>query len=251
MLFESKKYVIDNAGYCPICETKVRFSSQEEWLRDNYLCSNCNSIPRERALMDVLKNNYPNWKKSVIHESSPGNRGASNRFRNECENYIPSQYYENTVLGENVDGIRCENLESMTFEDNSIDIHISQDVMEHVFDPKKAFSEIARTLSPGGMHIFTVPLVNKWNPSTRRAKLDSKNRVVHLAKPSYHGNPIGDGKSLVTMDWGYDICDFIFQSSGLFTQMFNIDNVQKGIRAEYIEVLVTHKPLVNQSAEKL
>jgi 2-polyprenyl-3-methyl-5-hydroxy-6-metoxy-1,4-benzoquinol methylase len=35
---------------------------------------------------------------------------------------------------------------------------ITQDVMEHVFDPHHAFKEIARTLKPGGLHIFTTPI---------------------------------------------------------------------------------------------
>jgi hypothetical protein len=78
-------------------------------------------------------------------------------------------------------------------------------------------------------------------------RVDDAHNVVHLAEPSYHGNPIGDGRSLVTIDWGYDICEHIFQSSGLFTQIIHIDDIGKGIRAEYIEVLVTRKPLEKQS----
>lgn len=44
------------------------------------------------------------------------------------------------------------------------------------------------------------------------------------------------------MRWGYDICDRIFQVTGLFTQIVYIDALELGIRAEYIEVLVTRKP---------
>ncbi len=246
-----KKYIMENIGYCPICEAEVKFIATNEWLRDHYICTQCESIPRERALMDVLNNIRPDWKRLTVHETSPGYRGASVRLKNECEQYIPSQYFSDTPSGAITNGIRCENLESLTFGDNTIDLHISQDVMEHVFNPSKAFSEIARTLTPGGMHIFTVPLVNKWNPSNRRAKLDNEGNIVYLAEPSYHGNPIGDGKSLVTMDWGFDICEFIFLSSGLFSQLIYIDDIQKGIRAELIEVIVTRKPLKNLSIEKL
>lgn len=46
----------------------------------------------------------------------------------------------------------------------------------------------------------------------------------------------------MTMDWGFDICRHIFEASGLFTQVFTIDDMSQGIRAEYIEVLVTCKP---------
>ena len=31
------------------------------------------------------------------------------------------------------DGVRCENLEALTFADSSIDLHVSQDVFEHLF----------------------------------------------------------------------------------------------------------------------
>jgi len=65
---------------------------------------------------------------------------------------------------------RCENLEALTFANESIDLHITQDVMEHVFHPSKVFKEIARTLKLGGAHIFTVPIVNKHMPSILRAR---------------------------------------------------------------------------------
>lgn len=233
--------IFENDGYCPICESDTKFKAYDPWLRDYYICSICESIPRERALIEVINNFAPNWKSLIIHESSPAMKGASLLLRNECGKYIASQYFNHIPSGEIVDGVRSENLESLTFEDNSIDIHITQDVLEHVFNPKNAFQEIARTLAPGGMHIFTVPLVNKKNPSKRRAARDIQGNVKHLREPSYHKNPIGDGESLVTIDWGYDICEHIQKSCGLFTQIVYIDDLSKGIRAEYIEVLVTQK----------
>ena len=55
------------------------------------------------------------------------------------------------------DGQRSENLEALTFPDESFDLIIPQDVFEHVLRPAKAFAEIARTLKPGGVHVYTVP----------------------------------------------------------------------------------------------
>jgi len=140
-----------------------------------------------------------------------------------------------------VNEVRCENLESLSFDDDSVDLHISQDVFEHVFHPSRAFREIARTLKPGGMHIFTVPIVNKDKPSTPRALIEN-GKIVYLAPEQYHGNPVGDRRALVTVDWGFDICRHIFEASGLFTHIVHIDDLSKGIRAELIEVLVTVKP---------
>lgn len=139
-------------------------------------------------------------------------------------------------------GVRCENLEALTFADESVDLHITQDVMEHILRPSRAFGEIARTLKPGGAHVFTVPLVNKHNPSKLRAKINDAGELIHVAPPVYHGNPVSQDGALVTVDWGYDICAYIFNSSGLFTHRLYIDDITKGIRAEYIDVLVTIKP---------
>lgn len=233
---------LESSGFCPICNKNSSFVSKHEWLRDHFTCQNCGSIPRERALMRVIDRTYSNWAQLRIHESSPGNRGASIRIANECPKYIASQYFKNKEPGRVVNGIRCENIENLTFTDDSIDLHITQDVMEHVFDPEHAFKEIARTLKPGGAHIFTVPIVNKWNSTRIRAKLNEQHEVDHIQEPVYHGNPIDNKGSLVTIDWGFDICQFIFDSCGLFTHLIHIDDLSMGIRAEYIEVLVSVKP---------
>ncbi|HEY5138450.1 MAG TPA: class I SAM-dependent methyltransferase, partial [Methylococcales bacterium] len=234
--------VLKNSGYCPTCAQEVTFVAEDAWLRDNYHCLNCGSIPRERALMLTIDSYFPNWRSLTIHESSPDNRGASRRLSQECSQYIPSQFFLDKKPGSIVGNFRCENLETLTFADESIDLHITQDVLEHVFHPSIVFSEIARTLKPGGAHIFTVPIVNKHKPSKLRAQISDGGQISHLEPPIYHGNPINDDGSLVTVDWGFDICRHIFESCGLFTHIIYIDDLSKGIRAEYIEVLITVKP---------
>ncbi|WP_211091469.1 class I SAM-dependent methyltransferase [Pseudothauera rhizosphaerae] len=192
--------------------------------------------------MRVLEMFFPDWAERVIHESSPIDRGASVRLGRECVRYIPSQLFGDMPLGEQRNGVRCEDLRQMTFADSSIDLHVTQDVMEHVFEPEKVFREIARTLKPGGAHVFTVPLVNKHRPSRTRAVVGTDRQVSHLLPPVYHGNPVSSDGALVTVDWGFDICRHIYEASGLFTQIVHIDDLSYGIRAEYIEVLVTVKP---------
>jgi hypothetical protein len=59
--------------------------------------------------------------------------------------------------------------------------------------------------------------------------------------PEYHGNPVSADGSLATVHWGYDITRYIFDSCGLFTEMVYIDSLELGIRAEFIEVLITRK----------
>lgn len=233
----------EHSGYCPICETPAIFRSAEPWFRDHLFCQSCGSIPRERALMKVIADFYPNWRELKIHETSPGGRGASIKLHTECESYTASQYYPDIAPGavHKESGYRCENLEALTFPDESFDLFVSQDVMEHIFDPEAAFKEIARILKPGGAHIFTVPLINKTRNSEVWASRGGDGQIVYHQKPEYHGNPVDAKGSLVTMHWGYDIASFIVNKSKMPTVIIAIDNIDLGIRAEYIDVLVSVK----------
>ena len=232
---------LESHGRCPVCEQEAVFASAEHWLRDGFKCSNCGSIPRERAMMRVLTQLAPHWRELALHESS-GCSVSSNRLREQCPGYVATQYDPATPWGEpHPHGYRSEDLEAQTFDDETFDIVVTQDVFEHLFAPDRAISEIARTLKPGGFHICTVPIVRKAAPSVRRARRRGDGSVEHLAEPEYHGNPMDPGGALVTVDWGYDIADYLDRASGLSTTIHTIDDLRQGIRAEYIEVLVSQK----------
>ena len=237
------KDIFRHHGYCPICEGSSIFSAKEEWFRDYLLCSGCGSIPRERALMKIITDFFHNYRSLDIHESSPSERGTSVKLQNECKGYTASQFYPDIAYGQAnpQSGYRCENIERLTFPDNCFDLFITQDVMEHIVDPERAFKEIARVLRKGGAHIFTVPLVNKRKKSECRASRDNTGSIVYHQSPEYHENPIDGEGSLVTMDWGYDIALFILEKAKTPTVIAMIDNIDLGIRAEYIEVLISFK----------
>ena len=126
--------------------------------------------------MFVIQTRYPNWRNLVIHESSPVNRGASLKLAKQCSSYSASQYDPQLGFGNihPIAGYRSENLEKQTFSDQSFDLVVTQDVLEHIFDAQAAFKEIARTLRPGGAHIFTTPLVNNGRPSEQRASISDR-----------------------------------------------------------------------------
>lgn len=251
---DGNEFFKHESGYCPICEKEATFSAKHSWLRDHYLCSGCGSIPRERAIMHVLQTRYPNWRDLRIHESSPGNRGTSVKLATECKNYTASQYDPDLGFGNTHPsrGYRSENLEKQTFPDESFDIVVTQDVMEHIFDAEAAFRDIHRTLKPGGAHIFTTPLVNKKKPTQRRAELRPDGTVHHLFPPEYHGNPMSSEGSLVTFHWGFDIADFIEKSTAEPAELIHPTDARMGIEAEYIEVVIQkrQKATVKVDTEK-
>ncbi len=240
-------FYLSTKGHCPICNNKVSFSTTKPWLRDSLACPKCYAIPRERALMLVLEKYYPNWRELKIHESSPCHRGVSKRLKDECKNYSSSQFFPGQKPGEIIQGFRNENLEHTTFEDGAFDLIITQDVMEHIYHPEMAFKEINRILksviSEGrqGAHIFTVPIVNKHHKTERWAKLGANGVPDFLHEPEYHGNPVDNSGSPVTMHWGYDIKDFIDSNGNFETSIEYIFDLDQGIWAEYNEVIVSKK----------
>lgn len=230
-------------GYCPCCERKVVFTIIGPYLRDTLLCANCGCIPRERALAEVFGIAALDMECKLIHESSPVDRGFScllqKRYGN---NYLRSQYWPELQAGELRGKFRNENLEALSFADDSISVHVSQDVFEHLFNPEQAVHELYRTLRPGGMHIFTTPLIAGDQPTRCRAKLEA-GQVLHLEEPpEYHGNPISENGSLVTYHYGYDLASWIDRCSGFKTEIFSITDISKGIIADLNEVLVSRKP---------
>jgi SAM-dependent methyltransferase len=228
-----------NIGFCPICGATVAFVRKGQWLRDNYRCLYCNSIPRQRALITVLDRSVPNWRDLRIHESSPGGP-ASDKLMRECRDYSASQYFPNVVPGTLHNGVRSENLERLTFDSQSFDLVVTQDVFEHVMNPAVAFSEVGRVLKPGGAHVFTVPYFF-WKKTLVRA-VSSLEGIKYLEPPDYHRNPIDEKGSLVVTEWGPELVDEIYSNSGMITAIHNLHDVDLGLEAEFLEVFVSRKP---------
>lgn len=228
-----------NRGFCPICEKKSIFIKKNSWLRDYYECINCKSIPRHRALINALNIFFPDWPASFIHESSPGSV-SSDCIRKKCKHYTQSYFFPETPPGSEKNGARCENLEKMTFEENLLDIFITQDVFEHVTHPDLAFIEIARVLKPGGIHIFTVPLYRELN-KTRPRIVEKDGKIQHLLEPVFHGNPIDTKGSLVTFDYGMDLTELIFHHSKMVTTIYLQKDPKLGLDAEFLEVFISKK----------
>lgn len=227
-----------NKGYCVICESETVFSEYGKWLRDYYVCGKCMSIPRQRAIISAIKLFVPCWKELQIHESSPD--GCSSDFLSRyCKNYSFSQFFEGKCCGSLINGIRCEDLEKLTFDDSSFDLIVTQDVFEHIMRPDLAFKEIARVLKPQGTHIFTVP----WNPlikTEKRVEIVNGKEVL-IKEAIYHKNPVDVKGSIVTYDWGIDMAEYIFEKSGMYTIIYLNKDRTLGLDGEYLHVFVSRK----------
>ena len=132
----------------------------------------------------------------------------------------------------------------MTFQNESFDLFITQDVFEHVMEPNKAFKEIERVLKPGGAHVFTVPWYHTLPKTLQRARIN-EGGIEYIEEPIYHGNPIDENGSLVTFDWGQDMIEYIYTHANMYTLVYLQKDKSLGLDAEfYMFLLVENKKMI-------
>lgn len=84
-------------------------------------------------------------------------KGPLNFHLKKLQGYACSEYDPDVQPGSNIqEGVRCEDLQSLTFNDETFDLVITQTVFEHILEPDRAWKEIARVLKPSGYHIFSI-----------------------------------------------------------------------------------------------
>ena len=89
--------------------------------------------------------------------------------------------------------------------------------------------------------MFTVPWY-WWKKTLVRAVRNDDGNVANLEPPDYHGNPIDENGSLVVTEWGPELCDFIYCTSGLTTTALLIRDMKLGLAGEFCEVFISKKP---------
>jgi SAM-dependent methyltransferase len=128
------------------------------------------------------------------------------RTLSRSRSYAHSFYEVGTGRGAaRADGAINEDITSLSFSDGSLDLIVSSDVLEHVPSLEKAFSETARVLRPGGVHLFTVPPRSK----TRKRSEIVDGGVRHIEIPEYHRDPLSLEGILSFWDIGPDLPEVI------------------------------------------
>lgn len=196
-------------GHCPVCGGKriiVRLYRNEIGIR----CLACRSTSVTMSLVSVLRLQVPDLAAKEVYELS--SRGPLVHFlKNACAKLTCSEYLEGVEPGEYANGVQCQDVQCLTFADNSFDVCTSTEVFEHVPDDLAGFAEIRRVLKPGGMFIFSVPVFP--SPVTlERARLQ-QGKIEHLRPPQFHSDPVrAHNDILVFRDYGRDILQRLRQS---------------------------------------
>jgi len=214
-------------GRCSICGHRTIFICTDRRNHGNNMyCPFCVSSARKRhvarALLEVLDRDelhlaaIPPAELPRIYNTD--DRDAFSRIIRGQADYTASMFQPDVELGKEIrPGVTCQNLEALTFQDESFDVVISEEVFEHVRHYEAGFREVYRVLKPGGFHIFTIPF-NYAQATVARVDTSGPEDVFLLPK-HYHGDKIR-GRILVYTDFGYDLFPFL-ESLGFENEVRN------------------------------
>lgn len=197
-------------GACSVCGHVTAFVWVDGNPRDGLACPFCWGTARHRLVAKVLLEQFGGRRalsrlrqleKSVYvaDRHGPLMRG----LRHVRDQVTTSDFVPDVALGVPLPGGgTCQDLEDLTYDDETFDIVVTEDVLEHVRHPDTAFAEIRRVLRPGGLHVFTVPFALD-RPTLTRVDT-SGDEDVHLLEPEWHGDSIR-GRILAYRTFGYDL----------------------------------------------
>ncbi|HVF65744.1 MAG TPA: glycosyltransferase [Casimicrobiaceae bacterium] len=215
VVLASKRFV---AGRCNVCGRFTRFFRDDPSLdRESLTCEHCRSISRHRAiaggLLEAIASRSGPRAASVAALADAIDAPAMRIYDTQppfasdaCAYPVPdllrhcpwfdvvvSAYRPDRPPGATLgEGVVNQDLEALTFADETFDIVMTSDVMEHVRLDDRAHREIARVLKRGGVYLFTVPHVRDRHESRILVDVvdqDDPASDVHLGEPEYHGDP--------------------------------------------------------------
>jgi SAM-dependent methyltransferase len=159
------------------------------------------------AVIDAVRTLLARREIADAYEMS--SHGALLRYlRRKILRVVTSEYLDGVEPGSCRDGIRCEDVQRLSFVDERFDLCTSTEVFEHVPDDIAGFKEIHRVLKEGGSLVFTVPLSETPLTVERATLVDGE--IRYRLPAAYHGDRLrGEGKVLVFRDYGLDVCDRI------------------------------------------
>jgi len=121
--------------------------------------------------------------------------------------------YLNKIPGHVLASFPEVDMQQLPYQDNSFDIVLHSDTLEHVPEPLAGLQECYRVLVPGGYCIFTVPMV-----------IDRLTKSRAGLPPSYHGSEDKSSDDyIVHTEFGVDAWKLVFQAGFSEVRIFSLE----------------------------
>lgn len=188
---------------CPFCGPSlfVRLCKDDTGVR----CVRCGASVVHMALGWALRDTVGDLRQLAACEFSA--RGPLVTWlRRTTGSLACSEYFAGVAPGTEHDGVRCEDMQRLSYADASFDLITHTEVLEHVADDARALREMHRVLRPGGWMIFSVPTHEGASTVERAILRDGV--IEHLRPPIYHTDPLrGAAGVLAFRDYGLDLLE--------------------------------------------
>ena len=215
-------------GICLPCTSEVGLEVDMNWggleiegvntpnWRERLVCPKCKMNNRQRLIAGLIK---PFLEENIVkiyfmESVTPIYQWAARKVDGKLltgSEYLGPDYEGGQIYK----GIRHEDVENLSFANDSLGLIVSNDVFEHVPNPNVALTECYRVLNKGGELLATFPFYIENATTSARAKFENGD-LVHLKERQFHGNPVDESGSLVFTDFGWDILD-IARDIGFFS----------------------------------
>ncbi|MGA9853613.1 MAG: methyltransferase domain-containing protein [Gammaproteobacteria bacterium] len=186
---------------CPGCgfSVYVRLCSDERGVR----CLKCRATVTALSVIKVLNVLVPDIGIRHVYELSVHSY-LQKYFRKHAGELTCSEYLTGVAPGTCQNGVRCEDVQRLSFAAGTFDVCTSTETFEHVPNDILGFREVYRVLKMSGVFIFTVPLYGI--PKTRERAKSSDDGIEYFMPPQYHDDILtGPESVLVFREYGRDI----------------------------------------------
>lgn len=201
-------------GYCWVCQDIRGFLFDRKYAppgtvnwRERLECPTCGLNNRLRLSVQVLDRQIGTAKPRIYitEQVTP----LANYLRGRYPTLVASEFLGDSFSpGQTQNGIRHEDVTKLSMADDTFDLCLSFDVLEHVPDYRSALAQFFRVLRPGGKLILSVPFGAMTEKNVVRARVLPSGEVEHLLPPEYHGDPVDpSGGILCYYHFGWELLD--------------------------------------------
>lgn len=207
-------------GFCAVCRRPSRFFVNYACARDSdpslrvpnwreqLSCESCKLPNRSRAMLDFIDTVLLTSGGAAVYvteQTTPFFRAVKRRY----PHAIGSEFLrDGTAPGQrNKEGIVHEDLTALSFDDRTLDVICTGDVLEHVADYRAALAECFRCLRPSGSLVITVPFLLNSPTTLVRAIVEDDGTITHRLPAEYHGDPLDKQGILCYYHFGWDFLD--------------------------------------------
>ena len=208
-------------GFCTYCRTPRDFTvsagarlGENLNLREGLVCLGCGLGNRLRLIFKAVEEfagSPAELRKKRVYVAERLT-AFYQRLADRVEDVVGSEYLgARSTPGQSqkvgLQLVRHEDLCRLSFPDESFDLVVHADVLEHVPDFRRAFAELHRVTRRGGGMFFSVPFLHERADDEVRASVQADGSIVHHLPAVYHGNPVDPKGSLAYRTYGWSLLD--------------------------------------------